>query len=251
MTNRLAAPFLTAQWRYLAMLNFEIEPSVLAPFVPAATELDHWHGRALVSVVGFRFLETRVRGWAIPFHGDFDEVNLRFYVRRKTSEGWRRGVVFIKELVPRRAVAWVARTFYGENYVTLPMSHDILRQRRGNANELSVCYRWRIEGRDNFLKVSVLGEPSEIAAGSEQEFITEHYWGYSRRSRSETLEYQVSHPKWRVWTACDARLDCDAARVYGDQFANSLQSPPTSAFLADGSEITVYQGTSLAAEAGK
>ncbi len=245
MTNNLATPFLTAQWRYLAMLNFEIEPSVLVPYLPAGSELDDWHGRTLVSVVGFRFLDTRVFGWAIPFHRDFDEVNLRFYVRRNTAEGWRRGVVFIKELAPRRAVAWVACVNYGEKYVTLPMGHDI---QRPTNDGLNVCYRWRFEGRENSLKMSVHGESRETEPGSEEEFITEHYWGYTHRRSGRTVEYRIDHARWRIWTANDARLDCDVARLYGSLFVKSLDAPPVSAFLADGSEVSVYRGTSLANE---
>jgi uncharacterized protein YqjF (DUF2071 family) len=87
-------PFLTAEWRDLAMLNYEIDAAVLRPFVPAGTELDAWGGRTFVSVVGFRFLGTRVRGVPVPGHRDFEELNLRFYVRRVADDGPRRGVVF-------------------------------------------------------------------------------------------------------------------------------------------------------------
>src|SRR4026208_556537 len=96
-----ASPFLTAEWRRLAMLSFEIDPRVLSPLVPAGTELDEWQGRTFASLVGFLFLDTRVFGLAVPFHRNFEEVNLRFYVRRMASDGLRRGVVFVKEIVPR------------------------------------------------------------------------------------------------------------------------------------------------------
>ncbi|HKD03053.1 MAG TPA: DUF2071 domain-containing protein, partial [Terriglobales bacterium] len=117
--------FLKADWRNLAMLNYEVEPSVLAAFVPAGTELDRWNGRLFVSLVGFRFLRTRVWGLPIPLHCNFDEVNLRFYVRRMEGSEIRRGVVFIREIVPRRAIATVARNLYGERYVALPMRHRL------------------------------------------------------------------------------------------------------------------------------
>ncbi len=243
-------PFLTAQWRHLAMLNFEVDPDVLQPYVPAGTELDDWCGRILISVVGFRFLDTRVCGWSIPFHRNFDEVNLRFYVRRKNNGAWRRGVVFVKELAPRRAIAWVARAVYGENYVVLPLSHQIHEGQREKADELNVSYHWRFLGRENFVRVSVRGEPRKIEAGSEEEFITEHYWGYTRRRKGPSLEYQVAHPAWRVWSANESQLDCDVVRLYGRQFAESLQAPPSSAFLVDGSEVTVFQRRSLVLSQG-
>ena len=118
-------PFLTANWRYLAMLNFAVDPKILQPLVPTETELDFHEEKTFVSVVGFLFLDTRIIGLPIPLHRDFEEVNLRFYVRRKSANEWRRGVVFVRELVPRRAIALVARTFYGEPYLALPMRHAL------------------------------------------------------------------------------------------------------------------------------
>src|SRR5262245_39598094 len=121
---RQAPAFLTAHWCDLAMLNYEVSPAVLSDLIPAGTELDSWGGHTFVSMVGFRFLRTRVLGLAVPGHSNFDEVNLRFYVRRNAHDGWRRGVVFVKEIVPHRAIAWLARALYNENYVALPMRHQ-------------------------------------------------------------------------------------------------------------------------------
>lgn len=169
-------PFLSANWRYLAMLNFVVDPKIVAPLVPPGTEIDFENGETFLSVVGFLFLDTRLLGLPIPLHRDFEEVNFRFYVRKKSADTWRRGVVFVRELVPRRAIALVARTFYGENYVALPMKHQIdhvdLR--------LSVEYSWRRGSKWESLKMSATGEAQSIPAGSHAEFITEHYWGYTR-----------------------------------------------------------------------
>lgn len=244
-SNWLAAKFLTAEWRHLAMLNFEIDPRVLRPFVPAGTELDDWRGRTFISVVGFMFLNTRVLGVAIPFHRNFEEVNLRFYVRRKADDGWRRGVVFVKEIVPRRAIALTARMLYGEKYVALPMTHSI--EVENNAAELpsSVSYSWRFRGRENRLELTVEGGADVAGEGSDAEFITEHYWGYARRRSGRTMEYQVEHPRWRIARASTARLDCDVEGLYGKQFVEFLNPPAASAFLADGSEVTVFKGALL------
>lgn len=224
------------------MLNYEVDPEVLRPLVPAGTELDDWQGRTFVSVVGFMFLNTRVFGVAIPWHRDFEEVNLRFYVRRKASDGWRRGVVFVKELVPRFAIAMTARIVYGENYVAVPMQHRIEAD-NGSASPRSVSYSWHFRGRWNRMELTVSGNAAEAIEGSDAEFITEHYWGYARRRGGRTMEYRVEHPRWRVSRAVTARLDCDVARLYGSQFVEFLQMPPASAFLADGSEVTVFRGT--------
>lgn len=234
-------PFLTAEWRHLAMLNYEIEPAVLKTLVPAGTELDQWNGKTFISVVGFRFLKTRLLGWRVPFHQDFEEVNLRFYVRRLGPEGWRRGVVFVKEIVPRRAVTWVARAVYGENYVTFPMGHNF------NCSESAtgVYYWWICQKRSCQIELFAEGQAKLPEPGSEEEFITEHYWGYTKKSVSKTIEYRVDHPRWTVCPARAARLNCDGQSLYGEEFGRILQGRPSSAFLAEGSEVTVYRGNKI------
>jgi uncharacterized protein YqjF (DUF2071 family) len=238
-----ASPFLTAEWRYLAMLNYEIDPQVLQAFLPVGTELDSWEGKTFVSMVGFLFLETKIHGVTIPFHTSFEEVNLRFYVRRKSKRSWRRGVVFIKELVPRRTIAWIARTLYNENYSAVPMWHEL--QRGAGGAIQGVSYRWAFNGRENGLELCVQGDPKPAPEGSKEEFITEHYWGYARQRDGGTVEYQVEHPRWRVWSVESSRCECDAEGVYGKAFVDVLQRPPASAFLAEGSPVTVFNGTRL------
>lgn len=232
--------FLTAEWRALAMLNFPIAPAALRPHVPAGTELDYWDDRTFVSVVGFLFLRTSVLGWSIPLHQDFEEVNLRFYVRRRTAEGWRRGVVFVKEIVPRPMVAAVARLVYHERYVALPMRHEI--DLPAGPGPGRVEYGWRYRGRWNALRVRTRGRAQPLSPASEAEFITEHYWGYAARRDGRSVEYQVEHPRWLVWTVDDAALDCDVAALYGEPFVEALRAPVSSAFVAEGSPIVVRRG---------
>lgn len=234
-------PFLTAEWRDLAMLNYEIDPDVLRARVPQGAELDAWESRTFVSVVGFRFLDTRVCGFAIPGHRNFEEVNLRFYVRRKVDGAWRRGVVFIKEIVPRHAIAWVARAIYNENYHTLATRHDVT----VSSSTRRVAYRWRHAKRWQGLAVECAGRPSLPPEASEEAFITEHYWGYARQRAGGTVEYRVEHPRWRVLRATRASFDCDVSDLYGPEFASVLQGEPSSAFLADGSEVVVHRGVRL------
>lgn len=237
-------PFLTAEWRYLAMLNYEVAPELLAPLVPAGTELDEWDGRALASMVGFRFLATRVLGVPVPGHRDFDEVNLRFYVRRRETGGaWRRGVVFVKEIVPRMAIAAVARLCYNEPYVALQMRHEIEMAGAARGGPGRVAYAWRYRGRWNRLAARTEGAPAAIVDGSEEEFIAEHYWGYTAQRRGGCKEYQVEHPRWSVWRVAESELDCDVAALYGAGFAEQLAGRPRSAFVADGSEVAVHRGT--------
>lgn len=241
--NSNTSRFLTAEWRHLAMLNFDVDPNVLRPFLPARTELDDWRGRTFITVVGFLFLNTRVFGLAIPWHRNFEEVNLRFYVRRKASEGWRRGVVFVKEMVPRAAIALTARVLYGENYAAVPMTHAI--DGENGADPRAVKYSWWFCGRENRIELTVQGEADEVSEGSDAEFITEHYWGYTRQRGGSTMEYRVEHPRWLIARSSEARIECDVKELYGRQFVESLEAPPASAFLANGSLVTVFRGDVL------
>ena len=228
-------PFLTANWRYLAMLNYVVDPRLLAPLVPRGTEIDFENGETFLSAVGFLFLDTRLLGLPVPLHRNFEEVNLRFYVRRKSADTLRRGVVFVRELVPRRAIALVARACYGENYLALPMKHEI----EHRDSNLKVEFSWRRGRKWESLRLQATGEPQAILAGTHAEFITEHYWGYTSL-RGGCGEYRVEHPRWKIWNATDFELKADLATLYGQQFAETLNQPPRSAFIADGSPITVH-----------
>ena len=225
------------------LLNYPCPAALLAPLVPAGTTLDAWEGETLVSLVGFLFADTRLLGWGIPFHRTFEEVNLRFYVRRTAEDGsLRRAVVFVRELVPRLAIATVARVVYNEPYLAVPMGHaDTLTAAHGG----EVAYTWRHAGADFALGARAEGPAAPLRAGSEAEFITEHYWGYTRQRDGGTLEYEVAHPPWHVWTAAAARFDGPTARLDGDAFAEVLAAPPRSAFVAVGSEVAVYAGRRL------
>jgi len=231
-------PFLTAAWQNLVMLSWAIDPGVLAPRVPAGTTLDLCDGRALVSVVGFRFVGTRVLGVRVPGHADFDEVNLRFYVRRPTPAGEvRRGVVFVRELVPRAAITWLARWAYGEPYRTLPMRSAV----SGGPGRRRLTYEWRRDGDWEGLTATAAGEPRVPPPGSPEAFITQHHWGYGRRRDGATLEYEVEHVPWRVWVTEAAGLRADVAALYGAEFAPALCAPPVSTLVADGSPVTVFR----------
>lgn len=229
-------PFLTANWEYLAMLNFRVDPKLLAPHLPRGTEIDFYHGETYLSVIGFLFRHTLVLGWPIPRHRHFEEVNLRFYVRKKAEDIWRRGVVFIRELVPRSAIAITARLFYGEPYQALPMRSEVTNR----DGKLQTRYEWRRSNRWERLSLSSHGKAQEINAGSHAEFITEHYWGYTKRGE-RTNEYQVEHPRWKIWMADSWELRADIATLYGDKFVASLNAEPASAFIADGSFVSVYR----------
>jgi len=232
-------PFLTAAWHHLVMLSWEIDPAALAPRVPVGTALDRWDGRTLVSVVGFRFLDARVLGVAVPGHRRFDEVNLRFYVRREAAGEARRGVVFVRELVPRAAVTWLARRAYGEPYRTVQMRSSAPAGPSEAPGRL--VYEWRTEAGWQRVAATAEGAPAAPPAGSHEEFVTRHHWGYTRQPDGATVEYEVEHPPWRVWRGAAPVLEADVAGLYGVEFVSALAGPPLSALVADGSAVTVYR----------
>ena len=237
-------PFLTAEWRRLLMLNYAIAPEVLLPYLPAGVEIDYWNDTCYVSLVGFRFVNTKVKGIGFPWHRNFPEINLRFYVKYKDPElGWKRGVVFLRELVPVPTITFVANALYRERYKTVPMQY----RWEESKDHLEVEYSWKQKGRQHLFSATAPAEAQDMPSGCEAEFITEHYWGYNTQRDGSTMEYRVEHPRWRVWDAAAARLDCDVAELYGSQFAGCLSQPPSSAFLAEGSAVTVARGVRLPA----
>lgn len=226
--------FLTAQWHDLIMVNYEVDPSLLGARVPAGTELDLQGGRCFVSLVGFMFLETRVLGVPIPLHVNFEEVNLRFYVTRKLEGETRRAVCFVKEIVPRVAIATVARLVYGEPYECWEMRHE--------RTDESVAYEWSRGGVSNRLSVKIDRSMGVPPPGSHGEFIIEHYWGYTKRDATRVDEYKVEHRKWELFSVMGEVIDVDFGKTYGRGFAFLSDRKPYSILLAKGSEVAVYKG---------
>ena len=229
--------FLTAEWRKLALAQYAVDKEILSKYIPPHTELDDWQGKYYVSLVGFMFVDVRLRGFNIPFHTNFEEVNLRFYVKFKDGDTWKRGVVFIKEFVPKPAITFVANTIYKENYQTFQMKHVWIEQE----HQLEVDYRWKNRTWHNFSLISS-SKAEEIRIGSEEEFITEHYWGYTKIGANKTSEYGVEHLRWQTYPVRDYKIDVDFGINYGNDFSFLNDAKPDSVFLAEGSEIRVLKG---------
>ena len=227
--------FLTAHWQNLVMANYRVDPEILKPYLPIHTELDYYDGHAYASLVGFLFADTRLKGMKIPFHVNFEEVNLRFYVRHHDGKEWKRGVVFIKEIVPRAAITWVANTIYHEKYATHLMKHSF----SFDEDHLSLEYAWKHAGSWNSLKALVRPASVPMLPGSEEEFIAEHYWGYSRYDADTTYEYEVTLPAWEVYPLLQYDIQCDFGTLYGPAFAALQQAVPHSVFVAKGSPVAV------------
>jgi uncharacterized protein len=231
--------FLTAEWNDLLMLNYAVEPALLQEYIPAGTQLDAFEGKIYVSLVGFEFNNIRISGVKVPFHGSFEEVNLRFYVRR----GEKRGVVFIREFVPRFAVAVIARSAYGERYSRVPMAHRV--HYRLDQDVVEAEYSWGSGPGMCSMRAETVGAAFLPADGSLGQFITEHYWGYAAQRAGSAIEYEVQHPRWQVREASSALVSGDAWRYYGAELGQALIRRPDSAFLAEGSPVTVFKGARM------
>lgn len=232
----MSKPFLTAEWRKLVLLNYDVPEKLLEPYLPFGTELDLWQGKCYVSLVGFMFLNTTVKGCKLPGHVNFEEVNLRFYVKHQASTGeWKRGVVFIREIVPKPIITLVANKVYKEHYETLVMSH----RWEVKDQNLEVEYTWYVGNRENTITVFADNNKNHFESGSEADFITEHYWGYTKLNTQKTSEYEVKHPAWEVYPVKRAAINVDFAMTYGEEFGFLNQQQPVSVMLAEGSEISV------------
>jgi uncharacterized protein YqjF (DUF2071 family) len=231
----MRSTFLTAEWRKLAIVSYSIDPVLLKPYLPYKTELDFWRDKCYVSLVGFCFINTKLKGISIPFHTDFEEINLRFYVRYWDGFFWKRGVTFIKEIVSKSALTIIANSIYKEKYVTLPTKHTWA----DNSNDISVSYEWKYQGNWDLISLTATTTPTDILPESKEEFITEHYWGFTQIANSRTSQYQVEHPRWLTYPVKSYKIKVRFGDLYGAEFNTLKDSIPDSIMLAEGSEITV------------
>lgn len=234
--------FLSARWEDLIMANYAIDPELLKPYLPHGVELDFHEGKTYVSLVGFMFKRTSLFNIPIPFLGTFEEVNLRFYVKRVEENEVKRGVVFISETVPYKAVAWLANKLYKEHYIAIPTRSLF----SDAANSRQIKYEWKINKSWNQITVNAAKTAKPMLAGSIEEFIFEHYYGYTRIDDLHSQEYRVDHPRWEVSKVIDYSIDCDFRSMYGNDFSFLSQVQPDSVFLAEGSPVTVkWKRTSI------
>ena len=231
--------FLTAEWKNLVFANYIIDPDILKPYLPPKTELDYFNGNCYVSLVAFWFANTKLGGVGVPFHKNFEEVNLRFYVKHFDGNKWKRGVVFVKEIVPKPAISLMAQVIYGEHYYTFKM-HHLFKEDFVN-NKLVTEFYWHKGNNKNHLKTNGSLQKNTIVIDSEEEFITEHYWGYTKTRKNQTGEYQVSHPRWDIYQVDNYDIACNFEQLYGQQFGFLKDEEPSSIFIAEGSAIEVFK----------
>ncbi len=232
--------FLTAQWRKLVMANYKVSAEILEQYVPPNTQLDNYNGNYYVSLIGFMFLDTRIKRIKIPFHINFEEVNLRFYVKYKDGEVWKRGAVFISEVVSKPMIALVANTLFHEHYEVLKTKHSWEK----NNDHQKISYYWK---KKNWYELSVLADlnANKLISGSEEEFIAEHYYGYTKAGKNKSLEYDVEHKQWEIYNVKEFTINADFEDLYGQDFAFLNQAKPNSVFLVEGSEVLIRDGKKI------
>ena len=223
--------FLTAEWKNLAVATFEIDKKLLGKYLPDNTEINGFDGKHFISLVGFMFSNPAFFGFKAPFFRTFEEMNLRFYVKRKTQNGWRNGVVFIKEIAPSKFIGQIAKLLYRENFITLPMSHSIAM----TADQQETEYKWKIRNKWNFFSLKTSTIPLSAEVNSIEAFIKNQYWGYTKGNFKETFEFEIKHIPWNIFPSTSFELDIDAEALYGKELASFFYQKPLCCFLMDGS----------------
>lgn len=233
--------FLRAEWNNLIMANYVVPKELLLPYLPAKTELGFFEGNTFVSLVGFMFLNTKVLGMSVPMHVNFEEVNLRFYVRYNDRGSWKKGVVFIKEIVPKMAISFIANNVYSEKYTTMKMKHFHCDREEG----FEARYEWKYQNKWNKISAVTDKRSKKIVPGSCEDFFANHYWGYSKHSDTRTYEYHVEHPVWETLKVLSYSVDCDFGNLYGDDFSFLNDEMPSSVLMTKGSEIRIHHKRTL------
>lgn len=233
--------FLHAAWNNLIMANYSISPDLLLRYLPDKTQIDSFEGKTYVSLVGFMFLNTKIMGFGVPYHINFEEVNLRFYVKHNNNGNWMRGVTFIKEIVPKPAITLLANRLYKEKYATMKMKHFHHESDAG----FETGYEWRDKNKWHALSTTTQKKSSPMRIGSEEEFIAEHYWGFTKVNETKTYAYEVQHPRWEIFHVTDYKIDCDFTNLYGDDFSFLNSEKPSSVFMAKGSEVKIFRKRTL------
>jgi uncharacterized protein len=229
------AIFLKAKWENIIMANYAVKPAILIPYLPKGVELDLYNGKAYVSLVGFMFKNTKLFNIPIPRLGTFEEINLRFYVVRKEINEIKRGVVFVNETIPYKAVAWIANKLYKEHYTAIPTRHLWKIENETKA----IKYEWEINNEWNNIEVQALIKSDTMTDGSFEEFIFEHYFGYTKIDDTTTEEYRIKHPRWKINKVINTKINCNFNKMYGAAFEYLKDLEPESVFIAEGSPVEV------------
>ncbi|MEO5649801.1 MAG: DUF2071 domain-containing protein [Ginsengibacter sp.] len=228
---------LLAEWNNVVMANFRVPKELLLPYVPHGTQLDFFEGETYLSLMAFMFLNTRIRNFSVPFHTDFEEVNLRFYVKSMDRGNWNNGVVFIKEIVPKPVITFVANNFFGEKYSTMKMKHS----HSDTGEFLQVGYEWNFQNKWNRLSVKAAKKSLPLLPSSLEEFIADRHWAFTKYNGNKTYKYEVQRPRWKILPVISHLIDCDFGALCGEEFSFLNNARPKSVLIAKGSEIRIFR----------
>lgn len=232
--------FLSAKWENLILITYDVDPEMLEQHLPRGLELDTINGRAFVSLVAFDFIENRVKGLKIPFHINFPEINLRFYVKSTVNGISRRGVVFLREFVPKLAITFIANSLYSEKYTTVKMNSRI------ETNGVVFAeHKLSIHKNNYFIAIEAENKPYLPGTDTIEHFFKEHKWGFGTSGRGNTLIYKVEHPFWEIYPVIKFDHNIDFAALYGNNWAELNEKSPYNVTFAKGSSIKVYGGKKL------
>ena len=233
---------MTAKFSELVAVNFAIDPKILEPRVPRGLELDFYNDETYVSLICMMLRDVRV--WGIPIHiaTGFEEINLRFYVRRREGDGYRRGCCFIKDYVSSGAAAWILGSLFKAEFQKLKMKHSNSGFDGAPESVPSVDYQWKVGDHWNRLRIKARSRIQKTSRDTKHGFILMHDNEYSQRD-GKTLEDRASRPAWTIWDAAQANFECDVKNLFGREFQRALSRRPASVFVTGGSDVTIYRPT--------
>ena len=232
-------PLMTGAWKDLLVASYEVPKEALQPYLPEGVELDSWNGKHYMSLVALQCQDIQGLGVKVPGGDNFEQVNLRFYAKRNTPEGEKKGAVFIKQIVASEVVAFASKALLNESVSTASMSHKLTEE----TAEGEVSYRWDVNGTTSEMSAHRVGQAKPLVEGSQEEFLLENYNGFSVQRDGQTIEYKVEHPPWKTYEAANPVIDVDAVGLYGKELAKYLSGPPSSVIIVDGSKTAVFPPT--------
>lgn len=229
--DKTMSVFLTAEWRNLILVSYQVPDNALQKYLPDNLHLDKLNGSAFVSLVAFDFINTKVKGMKMFFHLNFPEINLRFYV----NDGRRRGVMFIREFVPKPVVVLGANLFFNENYSAAKMKSEIIL-----GSTLKAKHEITYKGNYNSIEVETVNKSFMPDENSTEHFFKEHEWGFVKSRSGQTNAYKVEHPFWQVYPIKKFNINVDFGKLYGQQFSFLNKQEPFNVTFAEGSVIKVF-----------
>jgi hypothetical protein len=229
---------MTASWKRLINMTYAVSPELLLPHVPAGVTLDCIDGKAFVGLVPFSFENVTMNRLRIPFHQSFPEINLRFYVKHRLG----RGVVFLRECAPKRAVVWLARKKYNEPYCCKKMKEKV---RMFTDGTFSVAHSLWSNGIKNTVEVTARTTPVFPDKNSSAHYFKELELGFGIAHNKQTMLYRIHHPEWEVFPVVSYALNMNFGAVFGEKWAFLSAEKPLDVSLVKGSAVTVAPITPL------